>query len=144
MGGIGMKHPISILYFLQWLKMKILGTVLTRKQKRILFLTRVYINARKRQVRNVMDLLQDETLYECVDNVQDKSVFDLPFRLYEAMWSEDPETNPQSVEDEALFDQECRAIFRHVPEWMLYGRQSDRMEDIRKIYSRVNRLSVAE
>jgi len=69
-----MKQPFSIAYFLQCVKEMLLGVILTRKQKRILFLTRVYINARKRQVENVMDLLKDETLYRCVDNVSDKSV----------------------------------------------------------------------
>jgi len=144
MGGVFVKQPFSIAYFFHWVKTQLLGALLTRKQKRILFLTRVYINARKRQVINVMDLLKDESLYECVDNVQNKGVFDLPFRLYEAMWSDDPETNPQSVDDQEAFEAECEAIFKQMPDWMLYGRRSDRMEDIRKIYSRVNRLAVAE
>ena len=136
-----MKQPFSIAYFLQCVKEMLLGVILTRKQKRILFLTRVYINARKRQVENVMDLLKDETLYRCVDNVSDKSVFDLPFRLYEAMWSEDPQTNPQCVANERAFEEECRLIFSRVPGWMLYGHSVDRMADIRKVYSQVNRIA---
>lgn len=138
-----MKQPFSIAIFLQYIKEKLLGAILTHKQKRILFLTRVYINARKRQVKNVMDLLKDETLYMCVDNINDKSVFDLPFRLYEAMWSEDPQSNPQCVANEAAFEEECRLIFSRVPDWMLYGRRSDRMDDIRKLYSQVNRIAAA-
>ena len=138
-----MKHPFSIVYFLQTIKEKILGAILTRKQKRIIFLTRVYINARKRQVENVMDLLNDDTLYESVDNVSNKHVFDLPFRLYSRMWSEDPQANPSSVEDAEAFEEECRLIFIRVPDWMLYGRQSDRMEDIKKLYSRINNIGVA-
>lgn len=144
MGGVFVKQPFSILYFFQWVKAKVLGALLTRKQKRILFLTRVYINARKRQVTNVMDLLKEESLYECMDNVQNKSVFDLPFRLYEAMWADDPEANPQTVEDQEAFEKECEHIFRQMPEWMLYGRRSDRMDDIWKIYSRVNGITIAE
>lgn len=141
MGGAYLKHPFSIACAILWLKTQLLEVLLTRKQKRILFLTRVYINARKRQVREVMDLLGEDSLYECMDNVSDKSVFDLPFRLYEKLWSEDPALNPSTVEDKEAFEAECEAIFQQMPDWMLYGRKEDRLNDIRKVYSRVNKLS---
>lgn len=141
MGGHHMRAPATLRSFSRWLKTILLERLLTRKQKRILFLTRVYINTRKRQVQNVMDLLQDESLYDCVDNVQNKDVFDLPFKLYEAMWGEDDPLNPETVQDAEAFERECNAIFKSMPAWMMYGRQEDRMADIEKIYQRVNSLS---
>lgn len=116
---------------------RLMGVILSTKQKRLIVLARVWINLRKKQMQNVMDLLKDDALYECVDNVHSKDgAFELPFRLYKSLWGDDEALHPEAVKDEQAFKEELEKIYETIPPCLRYGRRSDLEEDVRRLYQR--------
>lgn len=129
--------------WIYWAFSHLMEVMLSRKQKRLIFLTRVFINARKQQCKNVMDLLKDDALHQCVDNVKnDQAAFELPMRIYKAFWEEDKELHPETIQDEEAFQRELETIYESTPKWLIYGRRSDLATDVAKVFSQVNHCPV--
>lgn len=108
--------------------------------RRLVFMTRILLQADQGRFKTIDDLFSTEALHRITQN---KNALQLPLMLYQWLWAHDDPIHPESIQDAQAFQRECEAILAATPKWQRYGRRSDMIADIRRVFEDVQKTPMA-